>query len=178
MSRAWEDLEAQFEHARNQSVRAEARELARAERTTVMLEDRLDGALTLTITVNLRGGRVYEGAVSEVGRGWCVVSDPRAGHVLVPFTSLDWCELPASRSRRAQELRPRQPLARYLESLSARAARVSIVVGEREMHGCIAHVWGDHIEMRSENERRAMSHTVIPVSALTAVIDRSPASTP
>ncbi|MGM7668857.1 hypothetical protein [Microbacterium sp. A93] len=76
------DLEAQLAHGRWQDTEMEAAELTRGERASIVLADRLRGALGRPLTVLLEDGQRLELTVSTVGATWLGGTDQNGSLVI------------------------------------------------------------------------------------------------
>lgn len=137
MDGMFEDLEGRLAHLEDQQIRAEAEELARAERSQVSLRDRLRAADGMRLVVHLVDGSSVAGPLAELGADWLLLGeDPGAGtRVLVPLAAVTTVEgLPA---RVRPETHTRIP-PRSLGSVLRRAVRDRESVRIRTLGGTVS----------------------------------------
>ena len=82
------DLSSRFDAQRREDLEALGAELARAERVSVTLADRLAGARGGRITLLTRGGARVEGVVVDVAREWTLIRGGNGVDSLVPLAAV------------------------------------------------------------------------------------------
>lgn len=168
------DLEAQLAHGRWQDTEAEAAELTRGERASIVLADRLRGALGQPVAVLLEDGQRLELTVSTVGATWLGGTD-RTGSLVVNLDAVAAIDnaLPVT-APEASPGRRNLTIGSLYRSLSRARAGVLLtgrggrILGE----GTIDRVGWDHLDLavhpRDEQRRgrNVRGLRVIPFAAL------------
>lgn len=177
MDRMFEDLEARMAHLESQEIRATAEELGRAERSQVLLTDRLRAAAGSALRVHCGDGVLVEGQLAALGADWLLLGDSAESgrRVLVPLASVVMVEGLAPRARPSTgEVLPDRPLGSVLRSLARDRELVRVVCGGAEVPGRIAAVGRDALDLvvQPTGEQGAVpaGHAVcIPFTGIRAV---------
>lgn len=82
------DLSSRFDAQRREDLEVLGAELARAERVSITLADRLAGARGGRITLLTRGGVRVEGVVVDVAREWTLIRGGNGVDSLVPLAAV------------------------------------------------------------------------------------------
>lgn len=146
-----EDLRAQFERDAAQHMESEARELARAEQAATSLEDRLAGATGRDVRVGVLSGRVFEGTMVGMGRGWLEIHADTPGlDAIVRVPALAFLHGDFRKVREEDQFSPRLPLVRRLERLAAASLQVNVVGVGYELQCRIIRVGADHVDVQAD----------------------------
>lgn len=147
-----EDLRAQFERDAARRIENDARELARAEQAATTLEDRLAGAVGHNVRVGLLSGRVFEGRLVGVGRGWLEIHAAVPGlDAIIRSAALAFLDGDFRKVREEDRYSPRLPLVRRLERLAAACLAVNIVGVGYETQCRITRVGADHVDVQADS---------------------------
>lgn len=149
----FEDLAGQIVHEQTRALIAEAHDLAVAEASVVRIVDRIAGAQGKIVRIGLRSGKVFEGAVREVGRDWCALEVVDSGlPVVVRCEHLAYVEGDLRKVRTAQELAPRKGFGRKCEEWSRARCTVTIAGMGLEVRSVVVRVGEDHVEMAVDGD--------------------------
>lgn len=152
--------------ARDDEWRAEVSERTRGERAAVDLPSRIAGAKGATLTVMLRDGERVTGELLDCAHTWLLLGAEGGRQHLMPVTSLTWVSGLGVSGRQVTEVERRLGITHALRALSRDRARVRVRVSGGEVHGVIAAVLADHIEVTTDRPGK----TRVAVS-LTAVLE-------
>lgn len=148
--RLFADLEAQLEAARAAELTAEVADLARAERATVRLVERLRASTGAPITLRLVGGDVVVGTLLEPAEQWVLVADgPR--RALVPLAAVTQVAGLATTATPAGDVHVarRLTLGHALRALARDRVVVRVATESGEVAGRLDRVGADHVDVTS-----------------------------
>ncbi len=149
--RLLEDLAAQQLHAQRLEQSQAAAELARAERGSLTMEDRLSGAVGAAISIQLRTGDRVSGMVRRVGERWVELVE--AGEAqLVQLGAVRQVESLPGRTRPAGGA-SRQSLRSRLRQIEDAGRPVTVGADGSLAHGMLIGVWSDHCELFVQREQ-------------------------
>ncbi len=164
----FDDLEGQLGAARGDEWRAEVSERTRGERAAVDLASRLAGARGSEISVALSDGERVSGALSDSGSGWLLLVDAGARQHLIAEGALVTVTGLQGAAHHVTEVERRLGLTHVLRALSRDRARVRVRTAGGEVHGVIAAVLGDHIDVVADATSR--SRVAVPLAAIVEVV--------
>ncbi|MEZ0449598.1 hypothetical protein [Cellulomonas sp. ICMP 17802] len=142
------DMEAQLAAGRLADVRADVAELARAERASVGLTDRLRASTGATVRVLLAGGELLEGTLVDAAPEWLLVSASPGRQALVPLTAVAALDCVAAHAAPAPgPVEARLGLGHALRALARDRAQVRVDAGGAELTGRIERVGADHLDL-------------------------------
>jgi hypothetical protein len=132
----FEDLEAQFAEGASLAVEAEISERARVEAASVVLVDRVRGAVGSQVAVHLHGGRTFEGALSHAGAEALVLDEARH-QVLIPYGSVaHYAGMGRVSLAEPSQVRRRIGLAHSLRSLARDRAGLALILRHSPHDSC------------------------------------------
>ena len=171
------DMEAQLEEALRLDRESSAGELERAEFARVLFLERLRGAETRLVTLDIPGVGRLDGVVRRVGADWLIVEGGTADW-LVPVLSIRWATgLVRSAMSPADAVWGRLGMAAALRTVSRDRSTVRVFLEAESsdpvaLSGVIARVGADFLELwdaaGSESGRR-QDVAAIPFAAIRAV---------
>lgn len=177
------DLEAQFEAEQAAAEQAETASRARAEVGSVLLADRLRGALGAPVVLTCRGAGPVSGVLTQTGAGWLLLTEERGRECLVAVPAVRAVGGLGRLTAPPEEpgpVRARMDLRWALRGLARDRAAVQLVLDEGTvLHGTVDRVGADHVELAEhapEEVRRASAVRgvrAIPLDAV-AVVRTSP----
>jgi hypothetical protein len=166
------DMELQLDAAAEADRALEVANLTRAERATVLLCDRVRGAVGRRLTVTLSGGDVLDGVVTDVGPTWLLLQDAPREH-LVPLGSvLALRGLPALAAPPAGAAVRRLGLGHVLRALARDRGVVRVATAGLVALGRVDTVGADHLDLGTVDPadgRPSGERQVVPFSALQVV---------
>lgn len=172
------DLEAQFAAAASAAELAESASRARAEGGSVLLTERLAGAIGQPVQLRCRGAGQVAGALTEVGPDWVLLSGEQGRELLVVTGAVTVASGLVRRTRAAEEDRPRirTDLRRALRGLVRDRSTVALaLVDGGRLTGTLDRVGADFVEIAEheagEPRRAAAVRAVhaVPLAALAVV---------
>lgn len=172
MAMRWEalfsDLEGQMDAARDGEWRAEVSERTRGERGAVDLASRIAAARGSDVSLVLGDGERVAGTVADSGQEWVLVVDAGARQHLVAIAAVATISGLRGAAHHVTEVERRLGISHVLRALSRDRARVRVRTIGGEVHGIIAAVLADHIDVIAEpSDPRRIA---VPIAALTEVV--------
>lgn len=147
--RIFEDIEGRHAHEQREEMRAVAEDLTRAERSQLLLVDRLRAAEGATLVLHLAGGRRQTGRLEEATAQWLLLSDA-GSRLLVPMAAVGLVEGLGHRARPRDERAPsEQSLASVLRGLARDRSTVRVTTTAGQLTGRIAAVGADALDLRT-----------------------------
>jgi hypothetical protein len=174
------DMETQIAEGATLAVEAEISERARAEAASLVLRDRLRGAMGRQVAVHLLGGRTFDGVLSHAGAEALVLDEARH-QVLIPYGAVaHYAGLGRDSLGEPSHVRRRIGLAHALRSLARDRAGVALILrggapSDSGLTGVIDRVGADFLDLAlvSPGEaRRALQVrqvSTVPFEAVGAV---------
>lgn len=142
-----EDLANQFEHDEQQERLLLARQLERAEKSTVDLASRLPSAEGSILLVTLKSGKAYEGELQLSGKDWFEIYSSQSNiKIFIPIASLIWFKGELVRKFNASPEIVLLPVASRLETFRENKTILTLHIAGRELRGRILSIWKDHLE--------------------------------
>jgi hypothetical protein len=145
------DLEAQFVEAASASERAEEASRARLEVGSLVLSDRLRGALGQPVQLRCRGTGQVGGTLADVGVDWLLLEDDVGRELLVSrgaVLAVGGLGRLTAASRPAGAVWTRLDLRWALRALARDRAAVQVVVDDGAvLSGTVDRVSADHLEL-------------------------------
>jgi hypothetical protein len=161
------DLELQLEAAGALARQGEVAELTRAERSTVLVADRLQAAVGRPVRLTLRTLQV-DGTITDVGSTWALLAEGAREH-LVPLTSVVLASgVPRAASSPGPALR-RLGLGHALRAVARDRSLVRAVTGGPVLLGRVDGVGADHLDLAlafEDSGRPTGERSVLPFAAL------------
>ncbi|GAA1334077.1 hypothetical protein GCM10009592_29160 [Brachybacterium rhamnosum] len=147
--RIFEDIEGRHAHEQREEMRALAEDLTRAERSQLLLADRMRAAIGARLVLHLRGGRRIGGRLTEATDGWVLLTEGGARR-LVPLPAVGMVEGLGARARpRAEGAAPEQSLTSVLRALARDRGVVRVTTIAGEVTGRISTVGADALDLRT-----------------------------
>ncbi len=172
------DLEAQFAAAASAAELAESASRARAESGSVLLAERLAGAVGQPVRLRCRGAGQVAGVLVEVGPDWLLLSAEGGRELLVAARSVTLASGLVRRTHAAEDEPPRvrTDLRRALKALVRDRSEVSLVLEDGgRLTGTLDRVGADFVEIAehpADVPRRASAVRAVhgvPLHALAVV---------
>lgn len=139
------DMESQLEAAQAQDRAAQVAELTRAERSAVLLADRVRAAVGAEVSCVVRSGETVAGVVADAGPAWLLLGGARQH--LVPTAALVTVEgLGVGVAPAAGPLR-RLGLAHALRAVARDRSVVRVVTTAGTLEGRLEAVGADHADV-------------------------------
>ncbi|MFW7413647.1 hypothetical protein [Demequina sp. SO4-18] len=162
------DLEGQLGSARDEQWRTEVSERTRGERAAIDLPSRIAAARGSSLALELADGESVTGVVEDTARGWLLVVDATAREHLVPMHAVAVVRGLTGSAHHITEVERRLGLSHALRALSRDRARVRVRTTGGEVHGVIAAVLADHMDVATDvADRRRVS---VPFAAILEVV--------
>jgi hypothetical protein len=173
--RLFADLEAQFAAAGSAAESAESGSRARAEGGSVLLSERLAGAVGLPVVLRCRGAGQVSGVLTEAGPDWLLLSAERGRELLVVTDRVTTVSGLVRRTWAAEERpRVRTDLRRALRGLVRDRSTVSVALADGgRLTGTLDRVGADFVEIAEhadDEPRRASSVRAVHAVALRALV--------
>ena len=147
--RIFEDIEGRHAHEQREEMRALAEDLTRAERSQLLLADRMRAVIGAQLVLHLRGGRRIGGRLTEATDGWILLVEGGTRR-LVPLPAVGMVEGLGARARlRDEGAAPEQSLASVLRALARDRGVVRVTTLAGEVTGRIAAVGADALDLRT-----------------------------
>lgn len=162
------DLEGQMAAARGDEWRAEVSDRTRGERAAVDLPARIAASQGSELTLVLIDGERVSGALEDSAHDWLLLVDPGGRQHLVPTAAIASVSGLSASAHHLTEVERRLGVSHALRALSRDRARVRVRTMGGELHGVIAAVLADHIEVAMEGGDRPRS--AVPLAALVEVV--------
>ncbi|HVN50764.1 MAG TPA: hypothetical protein VMT43_05000 [Acidimicrobiales bacterium] len=161
--RLFDDLEAQWDAAEQEDLRAEVADRTRRETARLRLVDRLRGNQGRTVALDLPGAHV-RGALTRVGADWVLLSPGQQAQVVVPLAAVVAVHGLTGRAAEPGSeglVAARLGLGHVLRALARDRAHVSVesVDGSRRW-GRVERVGADHLELATSEPGEASTASV------------------
>lgn len=142
-------MEAQLAHEAAAELRAEVADLARAERATVTLVERMKAQGVSPLQLTVTDGSVVTGALIDVAQQWLLVAEHgRTGEVLVPTRAMTAVRgLSARAGEDAGAVTRRLGLGHALRAIARDRAAVELRTMSGTFTGTVDHVAADHLDL-------------------------------
>lgn len=168
------DLELQLAAAESQELRTQVSELTRAERTGLLIEDRLRAATGSPVTLWI-GERQQRGVVSSVGSGWVLLQDGAREHLVLTaaLVGVDGARLRGVSS--PPSVVRALGVGHALRAVSRDRSQVRLSTAAGTWAGRVDAVAGDHLELGVvfEDSGRPTGETrLVPFAAVRVVSGR------
>lgn len=162
------DLEGQADAARGDEWRAEVSERTRGERAAVDVASRLAAARGAVVELVLADGGRVSGTLRDSTRAWVLVAGDVAREHLVPVPAIASVSGLPGAAHHVTEVERRLGLSHALRALGRDRARVRVRTAAGEVHGLIAAVLADHLDVATDGpDGRRVS---IPFAAVLEVV--------
>lgn len=160
------DFEGQWDAARTDEWRAEVAERTRGERAAIELSARLMGLRGRQVRVTLISGDHVAGTVSDCAHTWLLLAGEGARQHLIPAHSLAVVRGVDAIAQSLTEVDRKLGFTHALRALSRDRVRVTVRTVGAEIHGVIAAVHADHLDVVESSHGRAS----VPVGHILEVV--------
>ncbi|HET8588418.1 MAG TPA: hypothetical protein VFM01_02200 [Nakamurella sp.] len=177
------DLAGRFDEMADEAMMAELADRQRLAAGSVLMVQRLRGAVGVTVRVRTNGGPVVSGAVRGAGPDWLLLSQPGWAELLVALQAVTAVEgLTVASAEPLSDVALRLDLRHALRGIARDRAPVIVTVGGPavapagggvEMTGTIDRVGADFLEVAQHapwEPRRASTVRSVALVPLSAVI--------
>ncbi|MFN3866552.1 MAG: hypothetical protein ACK4MD_07540 [Demequina sp.] len=162
------DLEGQAAAVRDDEWRAEVSERTRGERAAVDLSSRIAAARGAAVTIVLSDGSRVAGVLEDSTHAWLLVVESVNREHLVPLHAVVSVTGLSGPAHHTTEVERRLGLSHALRALSRDRARVRVRTAGAEVHGVIARVLADHIDVATDEGRGGP--VAVPLGAIVEVV--------
>ncbi len=166
----WEDLfsdfEGQWNAAQEEDWRAQVAERTRGERGAVELSARVMAARGSEVFLTLLDGEMLKGELTDCTHTWLLIVDLGHRQHLVPAHAVAMVRGLDHVGRTLSEVERRLGLSHVLRVLSRDRVRVRVRTVGGEVHGVIATVQADHIDVAGDGPLR----TSVPFAQIVEVV--------